>query len=141
MSNHPFNQQAFDAVDPQSRETVINFFNKLGYNFQNGTQYGVDLIDETKGIALELENRSIWNEGEYPYSSYHYLARKKHFYEDTLPYKVFFVVINKSFTRGLMIAPEAIKRYLEDYQLVTVKCGGRYNDDFYHVPYKYSETS
>ena len=134
MNNHKFNKQVFDHCDKKARTVIKQYLKTIGFqNFEDGTQYGVDLIDDNTKIAIELEHREPFTES-FPFPTYHFLQRKAHYYLTPNQYKVWFFVLNKDFSKLLAISPERILPHLTPANLVTLRCRNSYNDSFYDVP-------
>jgi hypothetical protein len=126
-----FNSEVFNSNDPQCREVIINYMNKHGFNFiQHPDKYAVDLIDQTTGECIEIERRSIWKDGTFPYSTIHIPCRKERILGDD---NIHYVIVNSYFNQFCIILGSELKKYLNNAVEIsnTAVASGEY---FFDVP-------
>ncbi len=112
MKYKPFDEKIFLENDPPSRKYIMSYMSASGFIFiENPDKYGVDLLLSGSSTGLELEHRTMWDNGPFPFEMVNIPARKlKYFNENNNSY----CVINKSYTQFGICISAKIKKYVNN---------------------------
>lgn len=108
----PFDQGLFEENDPKTREVVKAFFARRNIMLQdNPDKFGVDLIDELTELKVEVERRSVWKTGEFPFGEINLPERKAKFFKDK---NTCYVIVSEDYAYIGGISGSKILGYLKD---------------------------
>jgi len=87
--NKKFEQHVFDQADQPARTVSKYYVSRFGYEaIDNPNEYGVDLIVPNV-CYIEVENRLMWKEDRFPYTTLHVPHRKRKFFKLDMPTLLF----------------------------------------------------
>ena len=129
-----FRQEVYDAVDQPSKDAVIAYLQRWGYETCDEEQKGVDIIARKDGIISwhECENRQIF-EDHWPFRTIHIPERKGRYGNPEWSHlgSGYFWIINKYFTMAFVIKYNVAVRFPKVEVPNTREAEGEF---FYDVP-------
>jgi hypothetical protein len=142
-----FDPRDRDDYDIPARETILEFLDELGYEAQDGTEYGIDTLVHLPGVkgvhTVELETRTNWKnkvEGEPNFTTFPYwdvnMSERKGKYWTTLGAPTAdYAVFRPDMKYMGIISDEDIRPYVFDLNVWLLDNRYAEYEPFYKIPY------
>lgn len=131
-----FEQSLHDENDIPAREAVKRLYAHIGYTLiDNPNKFGIDLIDDSGILSVEVERRLVWNKEEFPFSDINFLQRKEKFFVKSKTQLTEYAIVSLNLKKVGVIDKDTLMDYIE--WAVPVENPNRFVNDseyFYKIP-------
>lgn len=114
IKSKKFEQSLHDENDIPARDTVKKLYSHIGYVLlDNPDKYGIDLIDTSGILSVEVERRLVWDKKDFPFPEVNFLQRKEKFFIKSKTMLTDYAIVSVSLKRVGLIDKNTLMELIE----------------------------